>query len=307
MDSPRIISLIASATEMVCALGLEDALVGRSHECDFPPAVQRLPVCSEPRIDPAASSREIDRQVKTSLAEALSIYRVFREELERLQPTHILTQTQCDVCAVSLQDVEEAVCGLVGSRPQIISLAPMSLADVWNDIRRVAETLEIPERGEALTAELQGRLDRLAQALPHGLQRPTVVCLEWLDPLMSGGNWLPELVEIAGGRLLLAEAGRHSPWMAWKDLQAADPDVLVLLPCGFDIPRTLAELTPLRAHPAWPHLRCVRTGRVYVADGNQYFNRPGPRLVESAEILAELLHGVPTPLRHRGCGWIPLP
>lgn len=306
MDSPRIISLIASATEIVCALGLEEALVGRSHECDFPPQVQRLPVCSAPRIDPAAPSREIDRQVKTAAAEALSMYRVFREELERLQPTHILTQTQCDVCAVSLQDVQAALSGLVGSPPRILSLAPLSLADVWADVRRVAAALDVPARGEALAADLQGRLGRLGASIPRGRPRPTVVCLEWLDPLMSGGNWLPELVEVAGGTPLLATAGEHSPWMTWEDLQAADPDVLVLLPCGFDIPRTLAETPPLREHPAWPHLRSVRTGRVYIADGNQYFNRPGPRLVESAEILAELLHGVPTPPRHRDSGWIPL-
>lgn len=305
MDSPRIISLIASATEIVCALGLQDALVGRSHECDFPPEVLRLPVCSEPRIDPAASSREIDRQVKTAVAEALSIYRVLGEELERLQPTHILTQTQCNVCAVSLQDVQRAVCALVGSRPHILSLAPQRLADLWADVRRVAEALGVPERGTKLLAALQGRLERLTAAVPRGRERPTVVCLEWLDPLMSGGNWLPELVEIAGGRPLLAQAGEHSPWITWEDLQAADPDVLVLLPCGFDIPRTLAESQPLREHPAWPRLRCVRTGRVYVADGNQYFNRPGPRLVESAEILAELLHGAATPPR-RGSGWTPL-
>jgi iron complex transport system substrate-binding protein len=307
MDSPRIISLIASATEMVCALGLEDALVGRSHECDFPPQVLRLPACSEPRIDPAASSREIDRQVKTAVADALSIYQVRREELERLQPTHIITQTQCEVCAVSLKDVQQAVCGFVGSQPRIVSLAPTSLADVWADVHRVAEALDVPERGKKLVAELQGRLDRVAASIPRRREWPTVVCLEWLDPLMSAGNWLPELVEIAGGRPLLAEAGEHSPWMTWEDLQAADPDVLVLLPCGFDIPRTRAELQPLRQHPAWPRLKSVRNQRVFLTDGNQYFNRPGPRLVESTEILAEILHGVPTPPRHRGNGWVPLP
>lgn len=307
MDAPRIISLIASATEIVCALGFRNSLVGRSHECDFPPDVDALPVCSESRIDVSAPSGEIDRQVKDALSRALSVYRVRTEQLQRLRPTHIITQTQCEVCAVSLKDVERALCEVVDSHPQVVSLEPMALADVWIDIRRVADALGAPERGEEVVAGLQRRLEGVAGAVAGARMRPSVVCLEWIDPLMSGGNWMPELVEIAGGRPLLAEAGKHSPWMTWDDLRRADPDVLVILPCGFDIPRTLAELTPLVEHPAWPELRCVKQGRVYVTDGNQYFNRPGPRVVESAEILAEVLHGVSLPQTHRGTGWIPCP
>jgi iron complex transport system substrate-binding protein len=307
MSEPRIISLIASATEIVCALGYERALVGRSHECDYPPGIERLPACSEARIDIHASSREIDRQVRAAVREALSVYRVRVDELERLRPTHIITQTQCEVCAVSLKDVEAAVCELVGSRPRIVSLEPMELADVWSDIRRVADSLGDAARGEQLVRSLQSRLELVRRDVSRETQRPTVLCLEWLDPPMSGGNWIPELVELAGGRPLLADAGKHSPWIEWEDVRRADPDVIVVLPCGFDIPRIMAEIGVVTRRKDWRELRAVRDGRVYVTDGNQFFNRPGPRVVESAEILAEVFHHPDGPARHRGTGWAPLP
>jgi iron complex transport system substrate-binding protein len=195
----RIVSLIASATEIVAALGYEDCLVGRSHECDFPPGVRALPVCSEPRIDVNGSSSEIDRQVKTSLQDALSIYTVFRYELQRLQPTVVITQSQCEVCAVNLKDVEEAVCELIGSQPEIVSLLPMALADIWSDIQSVADVLDDSVAGQKLIETLQQRLQQLAESLPTPTSRPTVVCIEWLEPLMPAGNWIPELVELAGG------------------------------------------------------------------------------------------------------------
>jgi iron complex transport system substrate-binding protein len=301
---PRIISLIASATEIVCALGYRDALVGRSHECDYPPNVLSLPVCSESRVDVHASSLEIDRQVKQAVADALSVYKVRTDALDRLQPTHIITQTQCEVCAVSLKDVERAVCEMVGSRPQIVTLQPMCLADVWTDIQRVADALGEPHRGTDLIARLQQRLEAVRKSVRGMAAQPTVVCLEWIAPLMSGGNWMPELVDIAGGRPLLATAGEHSPWMTWDELSAADPDVLVILPCGFDISRTRAELSPLVHHPRWKTLRCVQAGRVFLTDGNQYFNRPGPRVVESAEILVDILHHPESALRHHRTGWV---
>ncbi len=290
MAEQRIVSLIASATEIVAALGLEDRLVGRSHECDYPPSVKNMPQCSEAKIDVHGTSREIDNRVKAILQDAVSVYRVFPEVLERLKPTVIITQTQCEVCAVSLKDVEAAVCELVSSRPKIVSLEPMALADVWRDIRTVAQALEVQDRAEVLIADLQSRLSKLESRVAELSERPRIACLEWIDPLMAAGNWVPELVEIAGGQNLFGEPGRHSPWMSWEELVAADPDVIAIMPCGFDIPRTLAELGPLTSRPDWPKLKAVRTGRVYVADGNQYFNRPGPRLADSAEIVAELLH-----------------
>jgi iron complex transport system substrate-binding protein len=306
MAEHRIVSLIASATEIVAALGLEDQLVGRSHECDYPPSVARLPMCSEPRINVHGTSREIDERVKAVLQDALSVYRVFAEELERLAPTVIITQTQCEVCAVSLKDVEAAVCKLVSSQPKIVALEPMTLDDVWQDIASVAEALDVPERGKAFVAGLKRRLMEIRTKTLLFSTRPRVACLEWIDPLMAAGNWVPELVELAGGQNVFGQAGLHSPWMTWEELLTRDPEVIAIMPCGFDIPRTLSELEPLTSRAQWNQLSAVRNSQVFVTDGNQYFNRPGPRLVESAEILAELLHPGSIPFGHLGTGWIRL-
>lgn len=306
MPEPRIISLIASATEIVCALGFESQMVGRSHECDFPASVKRLPVCTSPKFEVEGLSYEIDQRVKAILQEALSVYRVDAELLERLQPTHIVTQSQCEVCAVSLKDVEEAVCQFTSSRPVIVSLEPNALADVWSDIRRVAAALNAPERGEELVTSLRKRMDKIAAKAQTATSRPTVACVEWIDPLMAAGNWMPELVEMAGGVNLFGEAGKHSPWMSWEDLIAADPDVIFISPCGFDIARTLEETYLLSDKPEWRKLKAAQSNRVFVADGNQYFNRPGPRLVESLEILAELLHSELFHFGHETEGWVRL-
>lgn len=298
----RIVSLIASSTEMVCALGLEDRLVGRSHECDYPPSVERLPACTAPKFRVQAASAEIDRQVKTILQQALSVYRVDVERLCDLRPTHILTQTQCEVCAVSLKDVEEAVGAWLHDRPQIVALQPNALVDVWADIQRVADALGVPERGRELIARLQARMASIAERA-QSLARPTVACIEWIDPLMASGNWMPELVAMAGGRNLFGEAGRHAPWLEWSDVVAADPDVVLILPCGFDIARTRQELPVLTETPEWKEPKAVRAGKVFLLDGNQYFNRPGPRLAESLEILAEILHPEIFRFGHQGPGW----
>jgi iron complex transport system substrate-binding protein len=296
---PRIVSLIASATEIVDALGQIDSLVGRSHECDFPEAVKRLPVCTRPRIAIDADSREIDRQVKQAALTSISIYDVFDDVLERLDPTHILTQIQCEVCAVSLRDVEAALARGLRFRPRIVSLQPDSLAGIWEDIRMVARALDIADRGDQTVATLRERMERLRPPAPGG-QR--VACLEWLEPLMAAGNWTPELIEMAGAVNCFGQAGRHSPWMSWEDLAGADPDVLIVAPCGFDLERTARELYWLTGRPGWSDLRAVRTGRVYLADGNQFFNRPGPRVVETFEIVIEILAGAG---RLRDVGWRP--
>jgi iron complex transport system substrate-binding protein len=287
---PRIVSLIASATEIVHALGQFESLVGRSHECDFPEAVANLPVCTRPAIPVSGDSREIDRLVKDRLRAAISVYEVFPDVLERLQPTHIITQTQCEVCAVSLKDVEAALATGLSSNPQIVPLHPNALADLWDDIRRVARSLGIAEHGEATVEELKARMCAISsRALSHR-ERPTVACVEWLEPLMAAGNWVPELVEMAGGVNLFGEPGKHSPWMSWEQLAEADPEVIVVMPCGWDPARTQPEMHWLTDRPEWEQLRAVRSGRVHLTDGNQYFNRPGPRLVESLEILATILH-----------------
>jgi len=290
MKTHRIISLIASATEIVCALGFESQLVGRSHECDFPASVKRLPICTSPKFEIEGLSYEIDQRVKAILQESLSVYRVDAELLDRLRPTHIITQSQCEVCAVSFKDVEQAVCQFARSQPAIVSLEPNALADVWADIRRVAQALGAPERGEQTVAAMQQRMTTIAAQAQATGHRPTVACIEWIEPLMAAGNWMPELVEMAGGVNLFGEAGRHSPWMTWEELVAKDPDVIFISPCGFDITRTLEETHLLEAKQEWNALEAVKSRRVFVADGNQYFNRPGPRLVESLEILAEMLH-----------------
>ncbi len=293
---PRILSLIASATEIVDALGMIDSLVGRSHECDYPERVKALPVCTRPRIAVDADSREIDRQVKESARQSVSIYDVFDEVIEGLAPTHILTQIQCEVCAVSLRDIEAAIARGMKGNPRIVSLQPNSLREIWEDVRRVARALDIPETGEAAVDALAGRCEDLRGRARDG-RAPRVACVEWIEPLMAAGNWTPELIEMAGGVNLFGKAGEHSPWMTWEELVAADPDVIIVAPCGFDLSRTEQEMRWLTARPEFERLR----SRVYLADGNQYFNRPGPRVVETLEIVAEILQLRPP--RHRGAAW----
>jgi iron complex transport system substrate-binding protein len=302
---PHIVSLIASATEIVCALGYGDQLVGRSHECDYPKEVERLPVCTGPRFDVTGSSREIDELVKATLRESPSVYRVDAELLQALEPDVIVTQAQCEVCAVSEKDVVAAL-GADQGRTRVVVLSPLALADVWHNIGQVAEALGVPERGQALAAALQQRVASIAAQAQRLAARPTVACLEWLDPLMAAGNWVPELVELAGGVNLFGAAGRHAPALGWDELCRADPDVIVALPCGFDLQRTRRELAAVAARPGWDRLTSVRQGRVYATDGNQFFNRPGPRLVESLEILAEILHPQAFPFGHAGSDWCAL-
>jgi iron complex transport system substrate-binding protein len=323
---PRIVTMIASATEIVCALGFENDLVARSHECDYPPSVARLPICTAPRFDVHGSSLEIDQRVQSLVGEATSIYHVDADVLKAVQPDVIVTQAHCEVCAVSEKDVERALASYLPSPfgraaggegiswPKIVSLSPNNLADVWQSIRNVADALGASSRGETLVQKLEERVEHIAAKFvgydsdragrtARSESHPTVACLEWLDPLMAAGNWVPELVELAGGRNRFGSAGKHSPWMTWEQLAEKDPDIIVALPCGFDLAKTRTEMDGLKKLPGWNSLQAVRKGRVYVTDGNQFFNRPGPRLVESLEILAEIFH--PTMFRygHEGSGW----
>ncbi|MDP9253520.1 MAG: cobalamin-binding protein [Verrucomicrobiota bacterium] len=306
MIQRRVISLLPSATEIVAALGLADHLVGRSHECDFPSGVEELPICSSTKISVHGSSYEIDERVKEIVGEGLSVYRVDVDLLRQLQPDLILTQTQCAVCAVTPRDLEQALCTWVGAQPSILSLEPNNLGDVWNDIRRVGGALGVSQRADELVSSLTQRLTAIRDKTVAVRSRPSVAAIEWLGPLMVGGNWMPELVEIAGGRSLFAKAGEHSPWLDWGKLIDADPGVILLLPCGFKIPQTIADLELLTQNPAWPNLRAAQSGQVYLIDGHHFFNRPGPRLVESAEIVAEILHPDRFAFGHRGSGWISL-
>ena len=308
---PRVVSLLPSSTEIVCALGMRDALVGRSHECDFPAGVEALPALTAPKLDVAAPSRVIDARVKELVARGLSVYRVDAERLRALAPDVVITQTQCDVCAASLADVEAALADWLGAGPQLVALEPADLGSVWGSFVRVAQALGVPERGPELAAESASRMTELAeragQLLAAGAPRPRVACLEWIDPPMAAGNWMPELVYLAGGEPVFGIPGQHSPWIELEQLADADPDALVVLPCGFDLARTRAELGPLLESPVFRGLRCVREGRAHLADGHQFFNRPGPRLVESLEILCEILHPGAFAPGWRGRGWEELP
>ena len=298
----RIVSLLPSGTEIVAALGLLDQLVGRSHECDFPPEVQRLPICCHPRIDVSQSGAVIDRQVKEHLHKGLSIFEVDVSRLRELQPDVILTQTQCDACAVTPQDLEAALThGDHG--PSVIDLRPQRLEQLFGDIHVVSMALHAADRGHNLVIELRGSFESLRHQMAKTRRKPTVACLDWFEPLMTAGNWVPELVEIAGGQSVGAEPGQHSPWWDWNQLVEADPEVLVLMACGWSIARAREELAVLTSDSRWPRLAAVRAGRVFVTDGHQFFNRPGPRLLESTQILAEILHPEACDFGHRGHHW----
>lgn len=305
----KIMSLIASSTEIVCALGVGEQIVGRSHECDFPVWVKKLPVCTSPKFETGGNSAEIDQSVQKIVREGLSIYRVDVDLIRKLKPDVILTQDQCEVCAVSLKDVEAAVCELVESRPKVVSLKTNGLADFWRDIQRVADVLDVPTQGERLIVQLKGQMEKVSSGVlakfrkkPESTQL-RIACIEWIDPLMAAGNWVPELVEMAGGSNLFGEAGKHSTKMTWEELCEKNPDIIVAMPCGLDIVKTRGEMETLKNKPGWSGLKAVRDDQVYVTDGNQYFNRPGPRLVESLEILAELLNPGLFGFSHVGSGW----
>lgn len=306
---PRIASLLPSATEIVCALGFGNDLVGRSHECDFPREASDRPVLTRARLDSEASSRAIDDAVKALVSRGSSVYDVDADRLRALAPDVIVTQDQCEVCAVSVSDLEDALAAWSaghGPAPKLVSLSPLTLGDVWVSFSEVADALGAPERGLALATRLANAVTEVAERAHAEATRPRVACIEWLDPLMAAGNWVPELVMLAGGENLLGQPGAHSPWLEPDALRAADPDVIVVMPCGFDLARTRAELSQVLDRDEWRDLRARRDGRIAVVDGNQYFNRPGPRLVDSLEILAEIVHPDAFPPERRGTGWEPL-
>ncbi|MFM2130768.1 MAG: hypothetical protein RL477_2314 [Pseudomonadota bacterium] len=296
----RIASLLPSATEIVALLGAGDQLVARSHECDFPQGVADLPVLTEAKIDASGSSADIHERMKTAATDALSIYRVDVEGLKRAAPDVIVTQAQCEVCAVSEDDVRAALSGWPGGGPKLVSLRAENLAGVFDDIRAVAVALGRAEEGERAARHMKERMTRIALDASDATWKPRLLVIEWMEPLMAGGNWMPELVEMAGAENLLSEAGKHSPWIGWDAVREADPDAILIAPCGFDMARTTGDIAALAARPAWAELGAVRAGRVAIADGNAFFNRPGPRLAESLEILAEFLHPETFDFGHAG-------
>jgi iron complex transport system substrate-binding protein len=300
---PRIVTLLPSATEIVCALGFEDQLVGRSHECDFPRSVVRVPALTEPKFNPEGTSAEIDQRVKKIVGDALSVYRVDAAKLRELRPDVIVTQSQCEVCAVSEREVEAAVAEWVGTGPKIVSLAPYGLDDIFTDMQRVADALDAGARGVELVERMRARLAKIADKAREASQRPSVATIEWIDPMMAAGNWMPTLVEMAGAINLFGQAGEHSPWMKFEELAAKDPDLIFISPCGFNMDRAAQDLPTLTNRAEWNGLKAVRGHRVFMADGNQYFNRPGPRIAESLEILAEITHPELFRFGHEGHCW----
>jgi iron complex transport system substrate-binding protein len=299
MSKKRIVSLLPSCTEIVCALGCGSQLVGRSHECDYPPEIQSLPVCTSARLDSNASSAEIDRRIKSLLRDALSIYEVDVARIEQLRPDLILTQDQCAVCAVSLTDLRKAL----PNAPEIVSLSPTRIVDIWKDLQTVADAVGVGEHGREWISQLKNRVVDVITKTCMIKKRPGIACVEWIEPLMAAGNWVPEMVELAGGRDLLGSAGAHSAWLDWEKLAKSDAEVIVLMPCGFDLERTRRESAVLTNRPGWQDLRAVKSKNVFITDGNHFFNRPGPRIVESIEILAEILHPKLFSFGHQNRAW----
>lgn len=303
MPEKRVVSLIASATEIVCALDCADQLVGVSHECDYPGDIVNLPRCTEPKFAVDGLSCEIDSRIKSILRDGLSVYRVFPEILDELKPDLVITQAQCEVCAVSLRDVEEALQSTIDSQPEVLSLEPHNLEDIWESITQVGAALGVPDRAEALLHNLKERIGAIARDANAISEKPTVACVEWIDPLMTAGNWMPELVKMAGGLNLFGEPGAHSPWLNWEDFVNADPDVILVFPCGWDKDKAREEMHALESKGDWHDLDAVRKKQVYLIDGNHYCNRPGPRLVDTLEILAEIIHPEAFDFDHRDNGW----
>jgi iron complex transport system substrate-binding protein len=286
----RTVSLLPAATEIVGALRLMDSLVGVSHECDYPPDANEKPRVTHCEIHGAGlPSRQVDRWVTQTLASAGTLYSMDEELLRRLCPEVILTQRLCDVCAVGYGSVRAFAATLPGP-PQVVNLEPSSLGDIFEDIRRVARVLGVPDRGEAVVSSLKKRADAVEAVSSPVKRRPRCILLEWIDPPYSSGHWNPELVEIAGGTEPLGNKGRDSHRVDWNDVIAARPEVLVLACCGYTVARTIQDLPILQDYPGWEELPAVRERKVYVVDGCAYFSRPGPRVVDSLEILAEFLH-----------------
>lgn len=303
-DSPRrIASLLASGTEILYALGLGERVVAVSHECDFPPAALGKPRVTTSHVA-APTSAEIDSQVREMLAAGQALYAIDAARLVELAPDLIVTQAQCDVCAVKYEDV----LALVRDEPalrrtHVVALNPMTLADIFADIRRVGEACGASDVAQEYVASLERRVAAIrAKTIDLSIDdRPRVAAIEWIEPLMLAGNWMPELLELAGGRQPLAGHGRHSTYNSWRDVVDFDPQVLLVMPCGFDLARAVDESDSLARQAGWSDLAAMRAGRVFALDGNAYFNRSGPRIVDSLEIVAALVHpelfGIPPEVR----------
>jgi iron complex transport system substrate-binding protein len=284
----RIISLLPSATEIVCELGLMDELVGISHDCDWPPEVHNKPVVSQAVVNSDMTSSEIDRMVRERVHQGLSVYHLEVEKWKELRPDLILTQELCEICAPAFTEVLHAA-EILDVEPKIISLDPTSLNEILENIERVGSLTHRQTQAGQLIAKLRTRIERVRSRAQTLAERPRVLALEWLEPLFLAGHWVPEMIELAGGEALNAP-GEPSYEIDWVDIEGFDPELLVLMPCGFTPQQTMQELDLLLSHEGWEELRAVKNQQVYVVHGSYYFNRPGPRIVTGLEILARLIH-----------------
>lgn len=285
----RIASLLASGTEITAMLGRAADLVGISHECDYPPSIRHLPVLTRSHINYHARSDLIHLEVQERVRLALSLYEVNNPLVAELQPDVIITQEQCDVCAVTFDDVKEAVCNLLQKDVKIVSLNPTSLSEIFEDVRRVARAIDADPA--PLIAQMNRAIDEVRAATANVSHKPRVAIVEWIDPIFVGANWMPELIEIAGGIPVFGKDGEKSFVIQIDELCKANPDVMLIAPCGFKIPQTKQDLHLLTSKPEWQTLTAVKHGRVYLCDGNAYFNRSTPRLLtECLPMLASLIH-----------------
>ena len=301
----KIVTLIPSATEIVTFLGKKESIIGRSHECDYPKDLNKIIKLTEPKINVEGSSGEIHKQIGVILQKSLSVYKVHVEDLKNLNPDFIVTQAHCEVCAVSFAEVENIAKEHLGKNTKIISLQPNTLQEVFDDIKRVAKSLNIDnDHNNRLINNLKTRKKNIKKK-SEKLKKPKVLCVEWIDPLMAAGNWIPEMVDIAGGEDILGKIGTDSHWIKFEDIQNQDPDFIVFIPCGFDLKKTNYEVKKLlNENDSWRKLKAFENKNFYVTDGNQYFNRPGPRLIDSIEILAEIFHSRYFNFGHKKKGWI---
>ena len=299
----NIVTLLPSATEIVCALGLQEQIVGVSHSCNFPETIKKLPAVTSTRVPYQDSSDVIDNFVRDHLQNNAALYDLDIQTLNEVRPDVVVSQTLCDVCAVSTGDVVAAIYGL-DSRPRLIDLQPNTLDDVYGDILRVAAALGRDSTAASLLDELKARQHAIASRTARIAKndRPRVAFLEWLLPPFCGGHWNPELVELAGGIDLLGNPGRPSATLSWDRVAASDPDVIVLACCGFDVERALEDVRLLAGNDQWQNMRAVQNGEIYLVDGDAYFARPGPRLIDGLEMLAHALHpDIHPPAPSGGC------
>ena len=286
----RICSLVPGATEVIALLGFADALVGISHECDYPAAIRHVPVMVHPVIDSeTAHSAEIDEQVKALASTGQPLYRVDERALANAMPDLIVTQDVCHVCAITPNELERAL-RVLAHKPQLLTLAPQSLSDVIEDVARIGTALGVAARGQDLARSLENRIAAVRTRTP-GRSRPRVVCLEWLTPLYIGGHWVPDMVETAGGEDVLGRSGEPSRQVTMEDIYAAAPDIIILMPCGFSPSRTVCELTALCQTDTASARLLMSAAKIYAVDAASYFSRPGPRLVDGVELMADICSG----------------